>query len=729
MLRKVSSFLLSLVMAVCIMSISDMSFAAAEKILYVAPDGSDIASGSIGKPLASLAGAKEKAKRYSGGVTVCFREGTYTFDETVRFDSSDKKNVTYKAYDGEKVVFTGGVPYAGFSEGEINGVRAFYRSVGTDADFNVLFGNDGLLPRPRLPETGYFHVRSVSESDRLNPEQETDVFRSYGAMYADPDDLAGATPDNDTLVRILHYWKDEMITVTSYDSESGRLAFSRPLSMRVQEGDRYFLENVREALDSPGEWYLDRAGGILWYIPRQGETAENLTLWGSSLETLIDIDGADGITFERIIFRGNGFNIPGNNKEQDFSSQAAYDATPALSVRHCSAPVIRNCEFRDIGACAVFMGKGVNGAVVDSCVFNNLGAQAVYIRGVNEPDSPDASKNITVTNNLITSYGRTFFNAVGVLIIHANSVNVSHNEISDGYYTAISCGWIWGYGENVTYNCKITDNLIYNIGQGWLSDMGGIYTLGVQPGTVLSGNVIHDVAADPGQGGYGGWGIYPDEGSSKILIEKNLVYSCGNDSYHLHYGADNTVRNNIFALSSQSQVRVVSRYEEHKTADFTNNVILTDGAAPALSYLQAPEACAAEGNILWDMTRGRKLYVSTGAEEDAMPFCAAERAGLIGENMTADPGFKDAGAFDFTLGEDSFAVQNGFEAWDYNEAGTLSGSVIGIDTQGGMTAYNDGATHREPQGVRRVRAFFRGLFYTIRMFFVRIKTCFSQKEV
>ena len=726
MFRRISTILLTLIMAVCIMSVPDISYAAAAKVLYVAPNGSDSASGTKSKPLATLAGAKEKAKKYSGGVTVCFREGTYTFAQTVRFGPDDKKNVTYKAYDGEKAVFTGGVPYTGFSEGEINGVRAFYKSVGKKADFNVLFGDSGLLPRPRLPETGYFYVRSVAESDKLNPEQQTDVHWSYGAMYADPAALKDVTPDNDTLVRILHYWKDEMLTVKAYSPSDGRLVFSRPSSMRVKEGDRYFLENVREALDSPGEWYLDKAAGKLWYIPRPGETAGTLTLWGSSLETLIDIDGADGIAFENIVFRGNGFNVPGNNKEKDQSSQAAYDATPALSIRHSVSPRVRNCEFRDIGACAVFIGEGVDGARVENCVFNNLGAQAVYIRGVNEPvGSPEVAKNITVTNNLITSYGRAFFNAVGVLVIHANSVEVSHNEISDGYYTAISCGWVWGYSENITYNCRITDNLIYNIGQGWLSDMGGIYTLGVQPGTVLTGNVIHDVAADPGQGGYGGWGIYPDEGSSQMLIEKNLVFSCGNDSYHLHYGADNTVRNNIFALSAQSQVRVVSRYEDHKTADFTGNILLTDGTAPAFSYVQAPDACTAEGNILWDLTNGKKLYVSTGSTDEAMSLSAAERAGLVGRNFAADPGFADAGAFDFTLNGDSFAVQNGFETWDYNEAGTLSGSVIGLDTQGGAAAYNDCATTREPQKVSGFRAFWRGFFYGIRALFERIGAFFK----
>ncbi len=715
--KKYVSLLLIMILAVSMMNVT--GFAETENVLYVAPGGSDSAAGTSDAPLATLAGAKEMAKDLESPVTVYFRAGSYTFDSTVAFTADDKADVTYAAYPGEAVTFTAGTPYTGFVESTVNGVRAFKKDVG-DADFNVLFSAERALTRPRYPEEGYLTVKSVSDKDIVNPEQEEAVHHGYTAMTANPKDLPALKYPADVIVRILHYWKDEMVTVTSYNRSTGRITFSRPTSMQIREEDRYFFENVFEALNAPGEWYLDKTEGVLWYIPFEGETAEDLTLWGSDVETVISVEGVNGIAFENIVFRGNGFQIPRGNKERDLSSQAAYDATPCLSFEHAEGCRVTNCEFRDIAACAVYFGKAVKNARVENCCFENVGAQAVFIRGENVPvEDETVTKDITVTNNLINGYGREFFNAVGVLVIHANSVEVSHNEISDGYYTAISCGWRWGYDYNVTYNCRITDNLIYNIGQGWLSDMGGIYMLGVQPGTVLSGNVIHNVAADPGQGGYGGWGVYLDEGSSEMVVEKNLVYACGSDSYHLHYGADNVIRNNIFALSAESQIRVVSRYEEHKTADFTNNIILTDGKTPVFSHMTDAVAFTAENNWLWDVSNGNKIYVTKDSDyKKAMSLATAQRKGLIGENTVADPQFADPLQFDFALAETSPAVLGGFETWDYAAAGTLKGTTLGTNREGGTTPYNAHSTAQTMRGsrvlfpltkeaVNRIVAFFR----------------------
>ncbi len=74
---------------------------------------------------------------------------------------------------------------------------------------------------------------------------------------------------------------------------------------------------------------------------------------------------------------------------------------------------------------------------------------------------------------------------------------------------------------------RIVHNHIHDLGQGVLSDLGGIYTNSISPGTRIRYNVVHDVRHRD----YGGWGIYNDQGSADILVEKNLVYRCSSGPF------------------------------------------------------------------------------------------------------------------------------------------------------------------------------------------------------
>jgi hypothetical protein len=118
---------------------------------------------------------------------------------------------------------------------------------------------------------------------------------------------------------------------------------------------------------------------------------------------------------------------------------------------------------------------------------------------------------------------------------------LAHNEIRDLPYTGVSVGWKWdtqptGCRENV-----VRDNHIHHVMQK-LSDGGGIYTLGLQPGTLLSGNRIHNVPLNLGRAESNG--MFIDEGSSQITIENNTIYNIERSPIRFHRAERDTIRNN-----------------------------------------------------------------------------------------------------------------------------------------------------------------------------------------
>lgn len=671
--------------------------------LYVSPAGDDRSPGTEDLPLRTPYGAKERLRALPDDgqpVTVLFRAGDYILPEPLTLTAADRDRVTFDAFGDGDVRFTGAVPVTGFAEGTLGGVRVFQKRLAeTDpASFTSLFDENGLLPVTRFPESGYLTVAETSPADDLWTEETTpwEFTRGQRAFFADPASLPELSDPTAVQVRILHYWHDELAFLSAYDRAAGKLTMSRPSAMLIRPGDRFYLENVREALNAPGEWFLDQGAGTLYYVPRDGETAADLTLYAAVNDRLLTLEGVRDVEFRHIVFQNTDWTLPEHTGEgwmagygMDFP-QAAIDVPGVVSVTDSENVRFTNCEFRALGGTAVKFLEGVTHAAVENCVFREIAAAGVFAGGVNgNPGEPGVTGDIRIVNNLIRGYGRKFFCAVGVHVTFCDGAEIRNNEITDGYYTAVSVGWTWGYTHHLTNHVTVADNLIYHIGQGWLSDMGGIYTLGIQPGTVLSGNVIHNVSADPGEQGYGGWGIYLDEGTSEIVAEKNLVYACGSNSFNIHYARDNVIRNNIAALSPDGVFSVGTKTKQDGiTARVYRNVFLTDSGSPVYTNMEKNTHFKEHDNLFWDLSLGGKVFFETGWGSGRLTLAAAKRRGFIHNETTKDPLFRDPAGFDFTLAADSPAFDVGFKAWDYEKAGTLPGSTLGLGTPGGQTPYN-----------------------------------------
>ncbi len=654
--------------------------------IYVCADAAN-GDGSENAPFSSVEEAVNmvnqlRAKGDSEYINIWLYDGEYFIDESVKLNALSS-NIGFKAYPGSKPSFTGAMAVKGFKETTRNGIKVFAADVPNEMKFDAVVKDGKTLAKTRYPEKGYLQVEAEDHTNSFWTEENKKWEYNLGDK-----EFIGSRKYNpkafknieDVSVRILHYWVTDFAYLKGYDADNNKYTLSNTTTMTIKTGDRYYFENIAEELNVSGEWYLDRVESKLYYVPFEGEKTEETVLYACINDKLIDINGAKNIEFNGIEFKNTNFTYPEDFDDLNFfyeekikAPQAEIDVGGAIEIKNSVGIKFTCCDFKNIGNTALKFNKLVKNCDVTSCLFDNIGATGVFINGYNTENEVEITENINVIDNRIKSYGRNWMSAIGILQTNARNCTIKNNEISDGYYTAISVGWVWGYDYNVTGNNMIQDNLIYDIGQGWLSDMGGIYTLGTQKGTIISGNVIHDVAADSGQGGYGGWGIYLDEGSSYMEVKNNLVYACGSESFHQHYGKENQITNNIFALSEISQIRV-SRKEEHNQLHLKCNIILTDNN-PVYSLTEAGKFTD-DSNIYWDIGNGAFVYCSN-TEIDKIDSRLYEsnlnNIGYFKNAVCENPQFKDPINGDFTIAEGNKAIDKaGFIPWNYMKAGTLS---------------------------------------------------------
>jgi hypothetical protein len=209
----------------------------------------------------------------------------------------------------------------------------------------------------------------------------------------------------------------------------------------------------------------------------------------------------------------------------------------------------------------------------------------------------------------------------------------------------------------VSRDNHIEFNHIHDVGQGLLSDLGGVYTLGVSPGTVVRNNIVHDI-----EGHDKGWGLYTDEGSTGIVLENNLVYRTSNGSFHQHYGRDNVVRNNIFAYGRDAQI-VRSRDEAHLSFTLERNIVYYR-IGELLSYVWSggTDRIALDHNLYWNGGGSPPKFPADNFE-------AWQARGFDKHSRIADPLFVDPAHDDFRLQPDSPALALGFRPIDFSSVG------------------------------------------------------------
>ena len=687
---------------------------------YVSPAGNDTWSGKLPEPnaqktdgpLATLTAARNRLRTLTkppmyynaawtpqgvpGPITVHLRGGRYFLPEPLVLKPEDSLPVTYAAYADEKPILDGGKLITGWHIEPVNGRTAWVVDLPEVASgdwyFRSLFVHGQRRLRPRLPKEGFYRLVGSPR-----PAPSAHLMHGSDSFVCQPGHIQRWKNLTDVEAVVLHLWVDEHMPLVSYDETSQLVQCSRRSIFTLAAKDKYYLENVFEALTEPGQWYLDRPTGRLYYIPLPGEDPETTEVFAPRLTQLLKLAGrpqegryVQFVRFRNLIFQHTdavlppgGFDVesmgvdpppgpPADFETADYASgpQAACHIPGVISFAGADRCAIEHCTIEHVGWYAVELAEGCTANRIVGNAMTDLGAGGVRLNGAGSsgPSACRTGRNI-VTDNHIHHAGRVFHQGAGVFSQHSFGNVIAHNHIHDLYYSGISVGWIWGFAENVSKHNIIEKNHIHHLGFGWLSDMGGIYTLGVQPGTVIGGNVIHDIVSAE----YGGWAIYLDEGSSHIVVENNLGYHTGSEVFHHHFGYENIVRNNIFAFGHDGIVKL-SRTDATTAFTFTHNILVADGQplyVGGYGHKLEKRNPILDLNLLWDVSG--KLTLGRNEDKTKLDLDRWHSIGNDRHSRVADPLFRDIQQLDFEMTPDSPALQLGVKPIDASDVGPRPG--------------------------------------------------------
>ena len=693
--------------------------------IHVATTGDDSWSGALESPtrdgsdgpFATLVRARNEIRtlRASGrlsfgvGVDVVVHDGTYRLDSTFALtgddSGSDTGSIEYRAASGATVVLSGSREVNGFSvhRGEV------LRADVVDLNLNELSvrTSDPVLTcelfyngeRQILARWPHFDPldRAAGEWVYTRSVPETRTFTQFAYVGERP-----ATWRDPSTAQIHIFprwdWADDFAGVESVDGDSSILHLADQTRYPIIAGRRYYVRNVFEELDAPGEWFLDRDDWTVYFQPPDG-TGGGVTSV-SCVDTLVHLDGASHVTLR-------GFVLEECRKE-------------AVAVVGGSDVTIAACTIRNTGA----YGASINGGTANGlsgCDISYVGLGGVLLSGGDRPTLTPAGN--VVDNCHIHHYGRSVKCYSAAVKISGVGNRITHNLVHDAPHCAVL---LKGNDHLIEFN------EIHNVVEE-AQDAGAFY-LGrdwTERGNVVRYNSFHDLYGYGMSGGsdYMGvywyatprasWAVYLDDCASGTSIYGNLFYRCALTAAHIGGGHDNTFENNI-VVDCYPPVHMNDRrgnsgtlrrrleemnyreppYSERyptlpsvlegdpylgKRNSIARNVVWYSrddvqgfwgiGRKPGSSFVWElknfdPVTTTIDSNLIWHADQPVRVAQNAyGEERTVMDWDAWRDLGFDAASRIADPLFVDADRDDYRLREGSPAYDLGFQPIPFDSIG------------------------------------------------------------
>lgn len=531
-----------------------------DSIYFVSADGSDSNDGSKDKPFATIEKAQEKVREIIAagkypkeGITVAIRGGTYYMDKSLNFDDGDSGTadapVKYTAYNNEDVRITGGItiPYEKFKP-----VSSDVPLLSNDAKKKVLQVN---LKELGINDYGQLSRRGFLISANVVPQCELYVDKERMQLSRWPNtDWAGTGEIIRSGARSQKGVLEGAEFMIDYDRPT-KWTYSKDIYTSGVLGENYFYgyfpvekiekgkvtlkegalknyyskhfiryENILEETDAPGEYYIDRDTGMLYYYPAEGFSKESDIKLSMLTENLITMTGTENVEFSGLLL--------------DSTRRTAISATGVKNI------TIKNCEIADVGGKAINL-KGTD-CHISSNYIHDTGSTAVEVGG-GDYAMRVASGNVIENNHIRkpAQLERSYNTGITLGYLSVGTV-VRNNEIHDTPHAAMI---IYGPDHLVEYN------EIYDAVKEF-HDMDAIYlNVYIYPwerNVTIARNYFHDIGQqDFTEKQMNVSCIRTDNRGNGLIVRENVFYNIGRENTNqvrciCAEGIENVIENNLF---------------------------------------------------------------------------------------------------------------------------------------------------------------------------------------
>lgn len=482
-----------------------------EADFYVSPDGNDSWSGTLPSPnndktdgpFATIERAKEAVRelkkevykmkekpvetRYIGSsypygqgkdILVLIREGYYFLEEPLIFEAEDGGErcetnlpsgafefnllkdyfVTYAAYPGETPIICGGKRIINWEKTD----EGKWKVPVEEIEVNKLIANGKEQILARTPNEGYFTPAETPSKDTVFKFREGDL-KKWSNM-------------ENNKIHFLLRWHEGINSILEIDEENNLVYLAKPEKGILEVPPRYYIENVEELLDAPGEWFFDKGTGILNYIPEKGIDDPN--------EAFIIVP----LLNQLLEIRGKPNNPVRNLRFYNLTFLGTDGGSTTVSFEYA-----KNCEFVSskitcVGGTALSIGKGCYQTRILNNTIDNAEGGGITIVGNPYPNWVDLIDETIVSYNYIANCG-------GLSLYACNTLNttISHNEITNTRGRSALCVGGWSNIERtIDTGLRVEYNHIHHVLAN-ADDSGAITTSGETSNSLIRGNLIHDV--------------------------------------------------------------------------------------------------------------------------------------------------------------------------------------------------------------------------------------------